>query len=131
MAKPVVDVGLSTFDGMSGRARAIFDTGSHRSLIREDRVPVGATVARALTPLEFKTAAQGGKIHIVGALVLTITVGDRMIEDEVLVSPDLSQEMLIGAGTMQKWHIAILNDNGHTEVVVGTDLRDPDVQEVD
>jgi hypothetical protein len=131
MTKPVIEVGLKTFGGKVGQARAVFDTGSYRNLIREDRLPVGATVDRAEAPLALKTAAQGGRIHVIGALVLTITIGDRMIEDEVLVSPDLAQEMIIGAGTMQKWRISIMNDNGETEVVVGTDLRDPDVQEVD
>jgi len=58
-------------------------------------------------------------------------IGDRLIESQALVSPDLSQEMIIGAGTMQEWDITIRNQNGHTEVVVGKDLRDPDVQEVD
>lgn len=131
MTKPVIVVSLRTFGGKEGKARAVFDTGSYRSLIREDRLPAGALVDRSPAPLELKTAAQGGRTHVVGALVLTITVKDRMIEDEVLVSPDQSQEMLIGAGTMQKWDITIRSDNGHTEVIVGTDLRDPDVQEVD
>jgi hypothetical protein len=39
--------------------------------------------------------------------------------------------MLIGAEMMQAWDICVRNVNGHTEVVMGRDLRDPDVQEVD
>lgn len=131
MTKPVVQVELRTFDGKSGRARAVVDTGAYRSLIREDCLPLGATVVPSAPPRELKTAAQGGKLRVVGVVVLSIEVGDRMIEGEVLVSPDLSQEMLIGAEMMQAWDISVRNANGHTEVHVGRDLRDPDVQEVD
>ena len=53
------------------------------------------------------------------------------ISDIALVSPDLSQEMIVGAGTMQKWDISIINRNGHTEVTVGRDMHDPDIIEVD
>lgn len=131
MSKPVLDVSLESLDGMTGRALAVIDTGSHRTLIREDCVPKGASVVRSPRPSEMKTAAKGGKLHIVGGLILTIMIRDRMIQDDAFVSPDLSQEMIIGAGTMQKWDITIRNENGHTEVVVGKDLRDPDIQEVD
>jgi hypothetical protein len=131
MTKPMLEVGLETFGGKTGSARAVFDTGSYQSLIREDRVPPGAVVDRPPTPVKLRTAAQGGKLHVVGAVVMTITIGNRMIQDDVLVSPDLSEEMLIGAKTMQAWDITIRSHNGHTEVVVGLDLRDPDVQEVD
>ena len=50
-----------------------------------------------------------------------MTIGDRMIQDEALVSPNLAQEMLIGAGTMQKWDITIRTQNRHTTVEVGRD----------
>ena len=131
MGKPVFEVDLNTPDGKRGRARAVFDTGSHRSLIREDRLPAGATSVPYVPQRELKTAAQGGRLRVVGAEVLTNSAGDRMIEGEALVSPDLSQEMLIGSEMMQAWDISIRNANGHTEVVIGRDHRDPDVQEVD
>lgn len=55
----------------------------------------------------------------------------RIIEDEALISPDLGQDLLIGAKTMQAWDISILNNNGKTTVRIGRDTRDPDITEVD
>ena len=60
-----------------------------------------------------------------------MSIQGKQIDDLVLVSPDLSQEMLVGAGTMQKWDISILDRDGHTELSVGRDMRDPEIREVD
>ena len=132
MTQPVLDVSIETLDARRGKVRAVFDFGAHPTIIREDRLPAGATVVRKPIPARMRTAAQGGTLDIVGGTILLITtVGGRTIQDEALVSPNLSQEMLVGAGTMQKWDILIVNENGHTRVEVGRDLSDPDVQEVD
>lgn len=131
VSKPIVEVDIETLDDHKGRVRAVFDTGAHPTIIREDRLPQGAAVVRRPSRQRLRTAAQGGTLDIVGGTILILTVGGRMIQDEALVSPNLSQEMLIGAGTMQKWDITIRNQNGPTRVEVGRDLRDPDVQEVD
>lgn len=131
MSKPVVAVEFETFGGKKGRAEAVFDTGAYPTLIREDLLPPDAVVDRRPSPLRMKTAAEGGTLTVTGSVTLTITVADRVIQDAVLVSPDLSKGMLIGAGTMQKWDISIRNENGHTTVHIARDLRDPDIQEVD
>jgi len=81
--------------------------------------------------MRLRTAAQGGTLEVVGGIVLVVTIGERMIQTHALVSPNLAQEMLIGAETMQGWDISIRNGGGRTTVEVGKDLRDPDVQEVD
>ena len=130
MTKPIIDVELESMDGYKGAARAVFDSGSHSTLIREDCLPKGTVMGRRKKRLVFKTAAKGGTLEIVGGVVLIITIGDRMIRDEALVSPDLSQEMIIGAGTMQKWDITLRNTNGRTQVEIPKDLNDPDIQEV-
>ena len=130
MTKPIMDVNLRTPDGKTRKVRAIFDTGSYRTLIREDCVPDGAIIIPAVPSRELRTAAQGGRLRITGLLVLSIGIGNRAVEGEVLVSPDLSQEMLVGCGIMHAWDISVKNHNGSTEVVVGLHLDDPDVQEV-
>lgn len=122
---------VTTLDDKSRTVKAIFDSGSFHTILREDRVPAGALIERRMKPLQFKTAAQGGTLNVTGGILLVITIGNKMIEDSALVSPDLSQEMLIGAGTMQKWDISVMNQNGKTEIIVGRDMRDPDIIEVD
>jgi hypothetical protein len=131
MGKPVVQVAIETFDGRKGRVRALFDTGAHRTLIREDCLPEGCVVERRPTPERLRTAAQGGTLDVVGGIILLIGIGDRLIQTDALVSPNLAQQMLIGAATMQAWDITVRNENGTTRVEVGHDLRDPDIQEVD
>lgn len=131
MGKPVKEITIATLEEKTSTVLALFDCGSFFSIIREDKVPKGATVVWRATPKEFKTATEGGKLIVTGELPLVMTIGEKMIEDSVLVSPHLAQDMLVGAGTMQKWDISIVNINGQTDVVVKHDLRDPQINEVD
>ena len=131
MGNPVLDVILTTTEETSVKLKAVFDSGSFYSILREDKVPVGTLVHRNKTPRSFRTASSGSRLSTTGELPVVITIGERKVDDVVLVSADLSQEMLVGAGTMQKWDISLVNRSGRTEVVVGRDMRDPDVTEVD
>ncbi|HEY3236625.1 MAG TPA: retropepsin-like aspartic protease [Polyangiaceae bacterium] len=131
MSKPILEVLIETLDARHGHVRALFDTGAHPTIIREDCLPEGSAILRRPAPLHMRTAAQGGTLDIIGGTILIVSVGDRRIQDEALVSPNLSQELLIGAGTMQKWDISIRNENGATRVEIGRDLDHPDIQEVD
>ena len=45
------------------------------------------------------------------------------LREHAPASPDLAQQMVIGAGTMQQWHITIDDENGETKVRVGLDPR--------
>ena len=131
MSKPIAEVLITTQDELIAKARAVFDTGSFFTILRQDKLPAGAAVVWKRIPREFSTAASGGKLRATAELVMAITIGEKTIEDSVLVSPDLAQEMLIGAGTMQKWDITIQNKNGETAIIVGRDLSDPDITEID
>jgi hypothetical protein len=128
MSKPVLDVTITTLDEQSNTLKAVFDSGSFYSILREDKVPAGATVVRRKTPRKFRGAARGSQLTVVGELPVVVAIGDRQIDDTVLVSPDLFQEMLVGAGMMQKWDISVITRNGLTEVAVGRDMRDPDLR---
>jgi hypothetical protein len=131
MTKPVLEIEVTTADGISGNVKAVFDTGSFYTLIREDKVPPGARVIPRKEPRVFRTAARGQRFSAVAELPLVLTIGDKAVEDVALVATDLSQEMLVGAGTLQKWDISIITRQGRTEVSVGRHMRDPDIMEVD
>jgi hypothetical protein len=131
MSKPTLDVRITTLEEESATVNAVFDSGSFFTVLREDKVPAGATVVRRKTPRVFRTAAAGGQLSVIGEVPLLISIRGSEIEDSALVSSELSQEMLIGAGTMQKWDISIVNRNGRTDVEVGRDLSDPDITEID
>ena len=131
MTKPVLEIEITTAEGKSGTVNAVFDTGSFYTLLREDKVPPGAKVIPRKDPHVFRTAARGHQFSAVAEVPLVLTIGDKAVLDVALVSPGLSQEMLVGAGTMQKWDISIITRQGRTEVSVGRHMRHPDITEVD
>jgi hypothetical protein len=131
VAKPILEIKITTADGKSESVKAVFDSGSFYTILREDKVPAGASVIRRAQPRVFRMAAKGSSFFATGELPLVLAIGDRQVDDVALVSSDLHQEMLIGAGTMQKWDISIVTRGGRTEVAVGRDMRDPDIVAVD
>ena len=131
MSKPVLDIAITTLDGRSRKIPAVLDTGSFYSLIRQDLLPSGTDLLRYPSRRIFRTAARGGKLGTIGATELIITICGKKILANVLVSSNLAREMIIGAGTMQMWDISIKNRNGKTRVIVGRDMRDPEITEVD
>ena len=131
MSKPVQKIIITTNDEKSTEINAVFDSGSFYTIIRQDRIPRGAAVLERLNTQTFRTAGQGGKLNITGDISLTFTIGDKMIHDSAFVSPDLVSDMLLGAKTMQAWDISITNNKGKTEIIIGHDMRDPEITEVD
>ncbi len=131
MGKPILEVTVQEIQGRTSSVRTVFDSGSHYTIVREGALPAGTQILEYPTPRELRTAAQGGRLLVKGTTHLVFTIGGKMIEDDAMVSATLSQEAIIGAGTMQKWDISLKNENGHTTVVVGHDMRDPDITEVD
>ena len=131
MSKPILEIQITTPDEKSGKVNAVFDSGSFYTILREDKVPEGASVHRRTQPRIFRTAAKGTSLSASGELPIVLTIGGKEVDDVALISADLAQEMLVGAGTMQKWDISIVNRQGRTEVTVGRDMHDPNVTEVD
>jgi len=115
----------------TNKVNALFDTGSFYTIVREDVLPETKFVHWYPIAKEFKTAGKVGKIEIKGRTVLVIEYNNRRIEDEVFISPDLNCEMIIGAGTMQKWDISVINGKGISKIFMGKDMRDPEITEVD
>lgn len=130
MSRPVQEVTIATIRGDLRRVRAVFDSGSHFTIVRQSALPAPSVIEEYLEVRHLTTAAQGGTLRIVGALILEIDIGGRTIETACRVSPDLSADLIIGAGAMQEWDIAIVNESGRTRVEVGLDSRDPDVTAV-
>lgn len=131
MSKPLLAVELTTADDRTSRAKAVFDSGSFYTVVRESVLPHGAPFARYRRPLELGTARRGAVLEMVGETILRIRIGRKVIRSAAYVARELSKEMLIGAETMQAWDISIVNRRGKTDVVVGRDMRDPEVTEID
>ena len=102
-----------TIIGTKGRARcrALFDSGASYSIIRRE-------IAERIGQLEplpipedwiFETARAGDYVQAVGALRLDFRFDDSEahFSDEFIVFDELSEELIVGATTMQKWHIVL------------------------
>ena len=131
MSKPILDVEIQTPDDKAATVKAVIDSGSFYTIVREDKVPSAASIVWRKTPRVLRAAVKGSQPVAIGDVSLVLTVSGRQIDDVALVCRDMAQDMIIGAGTMQKWDISILNRNGHTEVSVGRDMHDADLTEVD
>ena len=131
MSKPILKVTITNTGGRSASIPAVFDTGSFYTLIRQDRLPAGTSLLRYRVPEILRAAAKGSRLRVIGETGLIITIGRKKIRDTALVTPDLAREMILGAGTMQKWDISVHNRNGKTRIAVGRDMSDPEITEVD
>ena len=103
----------------SARCRALFDSGASYSVIRRD-------IAERIEPLDplpdpenwvFETARKGELIQAVYRVTLNFRFDDSKarFSDEFIVFDTCSEEVIVGAKTLQAWHI-ILDFN--TETVI-------------
>ncbi len=99
---------------------ALFDTGSSASLIRKDIVNRVSTALKLPKSIEFELG-DGRKMETSEVCVLIIGINGREIIDNVLISERLSEEMIIGAKTMQEWKIRL--DPETEEITVGKDIK--------
>ena len=131
MSKPIRDVDIVTANGKKSSVSAVLDTGSFYTIIREDCLPRGAVTEKLKVKVKVETAKRrGGKLVATAVVYLKMRVEGHWISDEAKVAADLGSEMLIGAKTMQAWDISVKNKNGHTQIHVGHDMNDPDIQTV-
>ena len=102
-------------DGCKARVMALVHSGSFHTFIREDKLPAGAMIIRAKEPKTFGLAETGTKLTAVGSVYVDVRLENHDINAYAFVAPNLSADMIIGAGEMQRWDITIKNDNGHTD----------------
>ena len=131
MSKPVLDIKIGKKEGKKCVVAALIDSGSFYTLIREDCLPADVRVDKYKTAEKLGMAGKGGHLRAIGETVLIMNINGHPISDEVRIAPDLKREFILGAGTMQKWDISIKNKNGHTQIIVGHDMNDPDIQAVE
>ena len=94
----------------------LFDSGANLSCISPDYVrdiekPVSLGRVRRVA-----TASEGHYIEIHERVVLDFYIEDILLSDEFLVVPGLSEEVIIGAATMQKWRIKLNFEHDTVEV---------------
>jgi len=88
-------------DKGDGEVTCLFDTGSSKTLIREDIAERFATIVSLIHPIYFKMADGKTELEARKVVNLFITINGCEIFEPAIVVKDLSDEMLIGAETMQ------------------------------
>ncbi|MFN0123099.1 MAG: retropepsin-like aspartic protease [Blastocatellia bacterium] len=109
------------FEGSKGQAdlASLFDSGSTYSRIHADVAKDLGTLEAMPRPQRVETATKGHFIEIDHRVNLDFYINNLRLSDEFVVIPNLSEQAIIGALTLQKWRIKL--DFEHDEVV--TDPR--------
>jgi len=97
------------FAGSLGERRlfTLFDSGAHLSCIHPDFVH-GLEIATELgVPRKLITAGEGHFIEVTHRVALDFWINDVLVSDEFLLVSDLTEEVVIGAYTMQKWRMRL------------------------
>ncbi|SFQ40764.1 pepsin/retropepsin-like aspartic protease family protein [Parafilimonas terrae] len=94
----------------------LFDSGANLSCINPDFIkdvenPISLGRVRRIA-----TASEGHYIEIKERVILDFYIHDILLSDEFLLVPNLSEEAIIGAATLQKWRIKL--DFEHDTVIV-------------
>ena len=84
---------------------SLFDSGANLSCIHPDKLKDMEQATLLGRPRLVRTASEGHYIEITQRVSLDFYLHDMLLSDEFLVVPGLSEEVIIGAATMQKWRI--------------------------
>jgi hypothetical protein len=97
------------FAGSKGEKHlyALYDSGANLSCINSDFVTDIETPTHLGRTRMIGTASEGHFIEVTRAVRLDFYMDDILLSDEFLVIPGLSEEIIIGAATMQKWRIKL------------------------
>jgi hypothetical protein len=106
------------FKGSKGEETlyALFDTGSIYSCIRQDLAEKIGNSDRLNQPRYLETAFKNQYLKVEKAILLDFDINDINLSDEFMVVDGLSEEVIIGATTMQKWRLKL--DFEHDAVIV-------------
>jgi len=83
----------------------LFDSAATYSCISDEVVEDLEELLTLHTPMRLATASSATYMEINHRTTLDFYHSDIRLSDEFLVVPDLSEEAIIGAATMQKWRI--------------------------
>lgn len=103
-------------DKGEGRFETLFDSGANLSCIHPDVAEMIATLNKLHKPKRLLTASEGHFIEVHSRVTVDFYLDEIQLSDEFLVVPGLSDEVIIGAATLQKWRIKLNFDTDKVEV---------------
>jgi hypothetical protein len=94
----------------------LFDSGATYSCIDRNLAQELETLVPLPNPLPLETAEKGRTVEVKERISLDFHLNGYRFSDEFMVIPALSQQLIIGAATMQKWRFKL--DFENDEVVI-------------
>jgi len=97
------------FEGSKGEKilYALFDSGATYSCINDEVVEELESLTNLHTPMRMITASASTYMEVKYRVTLDFYHEDIRLTDEFYVIPDLSEQVIIGASTLQKWRIKL------------------------
>ncbi len=86
---------------------ALYDNGASFSFIQKALASSLETITKMPDPLSFETAKEGEKIIVNERVALDFYIEGIRLSDEFFISDVLSEEVIIGAKTMQAWRLKL------------------------
>ena len=96
-------------EGSKGQAEAValFDSSASYSCIQPGIAEKLGMVEGLPRPMKFGTARNGDALTATQTIRLDLYVDGNRLSDEFMLIPDLSEQVIIGAATLQKWRIKL------------------------
>jgi len=95
---------------------ALFDSGASYSIIQPGLASEIARLEPLPTPKRFGTAERGRRMTAVERASLDFRLNGLTLSDEFMVVPGVTEAVIIGAATMQKWRMKL--DFEHDRVII-------------
>ena len=89
------------------KIEAMYDSGASFSFIKTDLAKKLGIIEKLPTPLSFETAKEGEKVTVYERVTLDFYIEGIRLSDEFFISDDLSEQVIIGAKTMQAWRLKL------------------------
>ena len=97
------------------KVEAIFDSGATYSCIDPELARRLEVVSPLPEPMDFGTAEKKRKVTANERVILNFYIDGYRFSDEFMLIPHLSEEVIIGASTLQKWRMKL---NFETDEVI-------------
>ena len=94
---------------------AIFDSGATYSCVRPELAKELEAIVALPEPMDFGTAKEGETLSAKEAIRLNFYLDGYRFSDEFMLIDSLSEPVVIGAATMQKWRLKL---NFETDEVI-------------
>lgn len=105
-------------EGIKGELKieALFDSGASYSCIEKELAVRLSVLISLRRPLRFALAEAGRSIEAMEKVLLDFYIDGYRFSDEFIVIPNLSEKLIIGTTTMQKWRLKL--DFEREEVII-------------